>query len=244
MLQNIILFQIACFTIFFSAKTLYAQLHTDILTAKAPVVVELFTSQGCSSCPPADRVLEKLAEQETVIALSCHVTYWDYLQWKDRLGNELCDVRQHGYASIKGSNQIYTPQMIVNGLHEFVGSKGNELNNAITRANRNPIKNIAISYTADMPQVSFELPQIKNGDYRLWGFGYKKAVTQNIRGGENSGSSVTYTNPVTSFINLGSWDGESIKHMFDMPEEDIDGIAILAQKDGYGQIIAAGKLEF
>ncbi|MGH1404742.1 MAG: DUF1223 domain-containing protein [Alphaproteobacteria bacterium] len=244
MLQNIFLFQIACFTLFFSANTLYAQLHTKIPKAKAPVVVELFTSQGCSSCPPADRVLEKLAEQETVIALSCHVTYWDYLQWKDRLGNEMCDIRQHGYASLKGSNQIYTPQMIVNGLHEFVGSKSAELNTAIIKANRNPIQNIAISYTDDAQKASFELPEIKNGEYRLWGFGYKKAVQQSIRGGENSGRSVTYTNPVTSFINLGSWDGMAKKHVFEINGDEMDGIAILAQKNGYGQIIAAGKLEF
>ncbi len=237
-MQNNLLLIITALTLTYTTSNLYAQLYTEIPRANAPMVIELYTSQGCSSCPPADKILESLAEQENIIALSFHITYWDYLNWKDTLGDDLSDVRQHGYASLTESKRIYTPQMIVNGRDIFIGSDNNDLKTAINKANNTRLGRIDI--TAD----SFTLPKIETGSYRIWGFGYINEVSQKIRSGENDGRSVIYTRPVTEFLNLGKWDGRLVSYKLDDIPKDIDGIVIIAQENGYGPIVAAGKLAY
>ena len=91
---------------------------------KAPVVVELYTSQGCSSCPPADAVMAGLAQRPDVIALALHVDYWDYIGWKDTLASPQCTARQKGYAAARGDGQVYTPQAVIDGLTHVVGADG------------------------------------------------------------------------------------------------------------------------
>lgn len=230
-------------TITFFARSLYAKLDTDIVDVKAPVVVELFTSQSCSSCPPADKILATLAQQENVIALGCHVSYWNHLQWKDTLSNEFCDIRQHGYGAYTGNKKIYTPQMIVNGQEQFVGSRTDKLNTALKRTINAPLKTIQIEKNPDN-SITFTLPNANSDQYRLWAFGYKFKHDQNIKNGENRGLKTSYANPIASYTNLGSWDGRAAYQRFDLQKEDIDAIAILAQKGGYGPIVAAGKLHF
>ncbi len=207
----------------------------------APIVVELFTSQGCSSCPPADKIFSKLVKNENIIALGCHVSYWNSDDFKDVLSQDFCDMRQHGYIGMKGATRIYTPQMIINGGLGFIGSHQGEVDYDLKMARDNPIKLIFIEIN-DQNIISFSLPNIENGSYRLWAYGYKNHVKQNIGGGENSGRYIDYANPVMSYTNLGSWQGVSGNQVFDMPDTDIDGIAILAQEGGYGRIVAAGKL--
>lgn len=236
MIQNLFILILAAITLTYTTSKLHAQLYTEIPRAEAPMVIELYTSQGCSSCPPADKILEHLAEQDNIIALSFHITYWDYLNWKDTLGDELSDIRQHGYASLTESKRIYTPQMIVNGRDIFIGSDSSDLKAAIKKANNTKISLINIT------SESFTLPQIKTGSYRIWGFGYRNEVAEKIRSGENDGRSIIYTRPVTEFLNLGNWDGRTISYKLDSIPEDIDGLVILAQENGYGPIVAAGKL--
>ena len=101
--------------------------------ARADVVVELYTSQGCSSCPPADALLEQLAARDDVIALSLHVDYWDYLGWQDAFANPAFTKRQRGYAARAGSSMIYTPQMVIGGRDHIVGTKGMELSDLIAK---------------------------------------------------------------------------------------------------------------
>lgn len=241
MYNTLIIFGMLCIAVFISASALKAQ--SPIKVTKAPVVVELFTSQSCSSCPPADRILSELAKHDNVIALGCHVEYWNHLHWKDTLSHDFCDMRQHGYSAIDGSKRVYTPQMVVNGSEKFVGSQQSKLKNALNKAERAPIKNIEITQNADNT-ISFILPNADNANYRLWAFGYKTQEFQDIKRGENSGLSHTYANPVSTYTNLGAWHGQAAQHNFERPSNDIDGIAILAQRDGYGQIIAAGKYNF
>src|SRR5689334_15138012 len=101
---------------------------------KRPVIVELFTSQGCSSCPPADAYLKTLKEQPDVLALSYHVDYWDYLGWRDTLGGAEFSERQYDYAESRGDKNVYTPQMIINGGKDFVGSQRGLVSSAIAAA--------------------------------------------------------------------------------------------------------------
>ncbi len=223
----------------FTSHNAYAQKSND---HNAPIVVELFTSQGCSSCPPADKILGALSQNENIITLGCHVRYWDRPEWKDTLSHDYCDMRQHGYAGLKNSKRVYTPQMIVNGKDEFVGSHSSKVKAALKRAQDNPIQ--AITLKADASTIQFTLPAVQQASYRIWAYGYKNNVYQSIGNGENSGRKVTYTTPVNSYTNLGSWNGDATIHSFEKPAEDIDGIAILAQKNGYGEIVAAGKLQF
>lgn len=236
----IVIFGMLCAAILITTLAVKAQ---SPVRTNAPVVVELFTSQSCSSCPPADRLLSELSQHDNVIALGCHVQYWNHLHWKDSLSHDFCDVRQHGYSAIDGSKRVYTPQMVINGSDKFVGSHQNKLKTALSKAKQSPIKNIEIAYDKN-GLISFTLPNAENANYRLWAFGYQKQKFQNIESGENRGLSHTYANPISTYTNLGSWDGSMTQQNFMRPSEDIDAIAILAQRDGYGSIIAAGKYNF
>ena len=242
MKQNMLFILVLILAVGFFSHRLYARYETEIPQTNTPIVVELFTSQGCSSCPPADRIFTTLAEQDNLIALSFHVTYWNHLNWKDTLSQEYFDIRQHGYAGIKNTKRIFTPQMVVNGTNDFIGSHGDKITAALKNAAQKPIKPITIKI--QNTQIEFALPDASSAPYRLWAFGYKKKITQNIGRGENTGRTIDYANSVMSYTNLGAWDGTSAVHTFDKPDADIDGIAILAQTNGYGEIIAAGKLEF
>ncbi len=151
-------------------------------------------------------------------------------------------MRQHGYAGFKGTRRIYTPQMIVNGSDEFVGSNAASIISAIKRTENAPLKTIQIGASSGNI-IRISLPAITNGNYRLWAYGFKNSVHQTIKNGENGGKSIAYSNPVSSYNNLGGWDGNAATLEFPKPE-NIDSIAILAQEGGYGPIIAAGKLDF
>lgn len=219
----------------------FAQQNED---TQAPVVVELFTSQNCAACPPADAILEGLAGKSNIIALGCHVSYWDQNEWKDPLAQDFCDVRQHGYIGQSGEKRIYTPQMIVNGIEAFVGSHADELQAALENAEKTPPAFINITPNEN-DTVHFNLPILqKSGNYRLWAFGYKKSSSQKPDNGENAGRNISYANAAIAFVNLGKWSGETAEKTFSIPLKDIDGIIILAQEGGYGKIVAAGKSEF
>ncbi len=207
------------------------------------IVVELFTSQGCPSCPPADKILQELAQKEHIIALACHVSYWDKPQWKDTFAQEFCDIRQHGYISIDGKKRVYTPQMIINGKDKFIGSRADTVKSTIEKASKSPLKIIEIQAT-EPNMISIALPILPDDNYHLWAFGYKNTQKQNIASGENSGKTIYYANPVISYINLGSWRGAGMVYNFKKPKEPIDAIAILAQRLAYGEIVAAGKMVF
>lgn len=220
-----------------------ATLAVDTIAPSAPIVVELFTSQGCSSCPPADRILSTLAQMENVIALACHVRYWDRPQWKDPMSREYCDMRQHGYSGLRGDKKIYTPQMVVNGLDYFIGSRTEAIKSAFEKAEKKPIRPITVALN-DAKTIDITLSDMPNDNYHLWAFGYEAERQENIGGGENTGRAITYTHPVSSYTNLGKWSGMAKSLSFKKPEGPMDGIVILAQRDGYGEIVAAGQLQF
>ncbi len=173
-------------------------------------VVELFTSQGCSSCPLADTLLEQYAKRPDIIALSYSVDYWDYLGWKDTLANPRFTYRQKVYAEKRGDGNIYTPQVIVNGLMHAVGSNKDEIDRAVseTAAKIEPIR-VAVSAHSDGKTVAIETyPYIQPGKAiggTVWMAVVQPSVEVEIGKGENKGKRVTYTNVVRELTPVGVW---------------------------------------
>lgn len=175
-------------------------------------VIELFTSQGCSSCPAADRLFKSYAERDDVVALSYNVDYWDYLGWKDTLARPEFSERQRAYASQRGDGAVYTPQIVVNGLAHAIGSRSEQIKLALakTRASLagrhvtikvelpgNDLLIISVDATATPP----EKPAT------IWIASVRPEVTVKIRRGENRGKSVTYHNVVRELSAVGMWSG-------------------------------------
>ncbi|MEM6780590.1 MAG: DUF1223 domain-containing protein [Pseudomonadota bacterium] len=207
--------------------------------AEGPVVVELFTSQSCSSCPPADKVLAELESQDNIIALSCHVTYWNHLHWEDTLSQNFCSERQRDYALLKGLRGPYTPQVVVNGGGETVGSRKRAVQNLVKNAPA--IDNIAIK--PDVGVLDIALPDLQDGEYQLTLFTYGNEHTQAIPSGENRGRTVTYTNPVTARVRLGAWNGDTQILEFDTTGYQPEGGYVVIAQDARGIIHAAGRLK-
>lgn len=208
---------------------------------QGPVVVELFTSQSCSSCPPADALLGELVQDANVIGLSCHVTYWDHLNWRDTLSRKFCTDRQRAYAGFMGSRQVYTPQMVVNGEHGFVGSNRQDATRYMATRTVLPI---ALEKTATGLRVTLPPLPTGSGKQTLWLLRHHDAHTQNIRSGENRGKTITYTNSVEALEQVGVWQGDA--QTLDLPalkgEAANPGYTLIAQPMGFGPISAAGRL--
>jgi hypothetical protein len=215
-------------------------------TANAPVVLELFTSQSCSSCPPADKILGELTDtHDNVIALSCNVTYWNHLHWKDTLSKNFCTARQRGYVQALKSRGPYTPQIIINGKYEMVGSRERTIKRTINNETKNAtVKLITINLEGN--DLEIILPEVIGSDnYKLLLVPHGTRHTQSIPSGENKGRIVNYTNPVEAIISLGTWGGKSKSMSYDILKlNKAHGYVILAQKNGQtGNIVAAGKLK-
>ena len=163
-------------------------------------VVELFTSQGCSSCPPADVVLGKLAQRPGVLALGYHVDYWDSLGWKDTLGSRAHTNRQRAYAASRGDGQVYTPQAIVDGKGLTVGSNGRSVDAMMDQP-------LSVDVAIDGTTVAVGAGP---GSGALWRVDFTKSASVPIGRGENSGRTVTYVNAVRGMRLLGSWTGQPV----------------------------------
>jgi len=210
-------------------------------------VVELFTSQGCSSCPPADALLTGLSEQDDVIALAYHVDYWDYVGWKDTFANAAFSDRQRAYADSWGSSRIYTPQMVVNGQKGVVGSRRNEVMSALDGSSL-PL-GVDIAKADDMLSISIA-PDAALGNAVVWMVTYLDRADVAIDTGENAGKSMVYTQVVTNRQVLGMWESTTGAHIkLPIPEVLADsstGIAVIVQqeKDGMpGPILGAAAFE-
>lgn len=212
-------------------------------------VLELFTSQGCSSCPPADALLNKMATEKGVLALTMPVTYWDYLGWKDTLATENFSKRQRGYAESRGDHEIYTPQLIINGLAHVVGSREDAINAAIasTGAQLKPAR-VPVTLSSEGGDILIHAGAAPDAtEFRagtIWLALYIRAVNVDIRKGENLGRKITYTNVVRQLVPAGRWDGQAVSYRIPRPAaaEGIDGCAALLQADKDKAIIGAGLL--
>jgi hypothetical protein len=195
-------------------------------------VVELFTSQGCSSCPPADKLLGDLAKRPDVIALTLAVDYWDYLGWKDTLAKHGHSLRQKAYAKVRGDGKMFTPQVVLNGSAMAVGNDEDALDGALASA-AVPRVPVAIA-TADGKLA------VKVGTGTMAGAGHGEVwlcplasdVSVKIGRGENEGSTMTYHNVVRGWTRLGEWNGGEVRFETGLDEiraDSVDSVAILVQ---------------
>ena len=163
-----------------------------------PVVVELYTSQGCSSCPPADALLGRLAQRPDVLALSLPVTYWDMLGWKDTLASKANTARQKAYAGAMGRGGIYTPQIIVDGVNDVVGSRQGAVDKAIAGREAD-MRAVPVTLRLTPAEVHVRVgagPVKPAQSATIWLFAVRPEATVKITAGENSGRTVTYRNIV------------------------------------------------
>jgi hypothetical protein len=210
-----------------------------------PVVVELFTSQGCSSCPPADAMIGELAAREDVIALALHVDYWDYIGWADTFAQPAFTARQHGYAHASGTTLVYTPQMVVGGVDRIVGVRPMEVADAIRRHADLPPE-ITVAVRA-LPGGAFRITAEPRAgaapgplEVHLVRFSPHEQVS--IEGGENAGREADHYNVVRSWAVVATWDGDGPFETRVTPEADAPH-AVLFQRPGHGQIVAAARLD-
>jgi hypothetical protein len=212
-------------------------------------VVELFTSQGCSSCPPADALLTSLAERDDVVALAYHVDYWDYIGWEDTFAHEGFSDRQRGYAKGWGSSSIFTPQMVVNGSEGVVGSRRGEVHDAVASAQL-PLPISVRVHGNDMLKLSIPA-DASLGDATIWLVRYLDRAEVAIDGGENAGKTMVYTQVVTDRQMLGMWEadtGAEVKlPLAGLDAETGGGVAVLVQQERNGMpgpILGAASYSF
>jgi len=210
-------------------------------------VVELFTSQGCASCPPADALLTSLAEDEDVVALAYHVDYWDYVGWEDTFGETEFSDRQRAYAKSWGSSRIYTPQMVVNGANGVIGSRRNEVHDALDGVSL-PLS-VNVTKTDDMLKIAIP-PNTSLDDAVVWMVTYIDRADVRIETGDNAGKTMVYTQVVTNRQVLGMWEGATGANLkLPIPEVlagENTGIAVIVQqeKNGLpGPILGAAAFE-
>jgi hypothetical protein len=202
-----------------------------------PVVVELFQSQGCSSCPPANANVNALSERADVLARSFAITYWDNLGWKDTFAKDQFTDRQWRYAHAMHRDNVYTPQIVVNGRAEGVGAERNEIEALIHRADRSGGPAIAIRDGS--AEIGASQAPAQGAD--VWLVRYDPRVIEvSVRRGENAGKTLPHKNIVRELARLGGWSGEA-EH-FALPAGDPAlSTAILVQTSGAGPILAAAK---
>jgi len=205
------------------------------------VVVELFTSQGCSSCPPADKLLGQIAEKDNVIALSLHVDYWDYIGWKDEFADPAFTKRQKGYARAAQRRSIYTPQMVINGADALVGAKPMRLSDLVQKnATRLPQVELQAVRTGDTVEINAR-PLSVDGSMVVHLVRYDPKKEIRISRGENAGRNMSYTNVVESWSVVGDWDGKDVLALSSPIEGDLP-IVVIVQKADHGAIMAAVRL--
>lgn len=173
-------------------------------------VVELFTSQGCSSCPPADEELARLIEKGEVLALSYHVDYWNYLGWADTLSNPAATKRQYGYASTLKRKDVYTPQAVINGQEHANGADGAAVGAILTKLSATGA-GLTVDVEANLDAESLNISIGEGvGKAEIVAVYFDQATTVEIKRGENAGRNITYRHSVRKIETIGMWNGEAV----------------------------------
>ena len=204
-----------------------------------PVVVELFTSQGCSSCPPADDILGDLAGRDGVIALSLHVDYWDWIGWEDTFGSAAHSDRQRRYAAAVGSNMIYTPQFVIAGTDHVAGAQAMDVADAVM-AHKEAARDVLGVADGRLTLAGIDGPARLHVAYLM------PKATVAIGRGENAGRAVSYHNIVADLVDLGEWDGVSGTLDLPPPREGLARVAFAQAvgPDGFpGPIVGAARID-
>jgi hypothetical protein len=201
-------------------------------------VVELFTSQGCSSCPPADKIIGELSNDPSIIALSMPIDYWDYLGWKDTLADARFSARQRAYSKMRGDREVYTPQVVVNGSAHVIGSDLSGIETAIDKtAKSSSVMSVPVTMALSGKQINVSVaaskqPAVSHGE--VWICSISKSVPISIGRGENRGQEITYHNVVRNLLKVGDWNGSP--ESWTVPLENVvrDGVdgAVVYVQDG------------
>ncbi|ERI15048.1 hypothetical protein O206_04945 [Ochrobactrum sp. EGD-AQ16] len=199
---------------------------------KKTTVLELYTSQGCKSCPQADRNLARYADDPNVLALSFHVNYWDYMGWRDTLANQENTDRQNAYRNSFNARMIYTPQAVINGTAEVNGRDSEAIKTQIA-ANKLDVP-VSIKQLDD-GRLSIDIGAGKKPDapVHVVLFYFRDSVTIPITEGENAGESITYRNTVSDTDTIGMWDGKPLKIEIpasELKRKDVSGCAVVLQE--------------
>jgi hypothetical protein len=198
--------------------------------AGGKAVIELFTSQGCNSCPPADRLLGELSKEPNLIPLTLAVDYWDYLGWKDTLALHAHTKRQRSYAKVRGDMNVYTPQAIVNGVKYAVGSDARAISAAL-RNHPSSEPEIPLSVRREGENVSIEVGA-GQGTATVWMLSVASRIEVKIAKGENKGETIAYFNVVRAWRNLGAYSGAPIRTsvpVAELKQNGSDAVVVLVQ---------------
>ena len=214
---------------------------------KPLTVVELYTSQGCSSCPPADAYLGKLAERDDILALSLHVDYWDYIGWKDKFAFPANTVRQRAYARNLGMGYVYTPQMVVQGMAHTTGSNKDTVENLINDLRGAKRLDVEVTHAGDALNIKIPGGTFDNEDARILVAAFDSKHVTDVQRGENAGRDLAYYNVVRDMVDIGVWSGDALS--LKVTEQQIEmtgrnGCAVLVQSTKIGRILGAAKVMF
>ena len=198
-----------------------------------PVLVELFTSQGCSSCPPADAFLGELAARQDVVALSFHVDYWNYIGWKDPFATSWATQRQREYGRTLGQRYVYTPEIVVDGAAHAAGSDRDEVERLIAEAEARPGPVVEAERNADEIRIRIGAGK---GEGTVWLVRFDPEHVTRIERGENGGRTLRNFNVVRGMTKLGTWSGEPLDLR---AEPGPVGCAVIVQDEGSGKVAGA-----
>ncbi len=213
-------------------------------------LIELFTSQGCSSCPPADKVLKQYIERKNVIALSYSVDYWDYLGWKDTLASPEFTRRQRDYALTRGDRQVYTPQVVVNGMEHVVGSRPEAIDAAIRKTSKALAgKRVPMRLWSEGRTLFVFAGAAAKGAEKMSGTIWlaltRRKTRVAVRGGENASRTLDYHNVVRELVPVGMWEGKAVT--LKLPRHDwmkrgSDGCTVFLQLSRTGPVLGAAEM--
>lgn len=213
--------------------------------ADRPVLVELFTSQGCSSCPPADHFMQELTSTPGIVALTLNVDIWDYLGWKDSFAKHQFSLRQQAYAPTLPSRSVFTPQMVIGGKTDVVGSRRDEALARIKEVAADEGPAVAVGLTLDGDKAIVTLPEtreLSGATATIWVARVLSSREVNVGDGENRGKVIVYSNIVRDLSAAGVWRGEAVS--LDLPArldtgETYDRLAVFVQRGETGMILGA-----
>jgi hypothetical protein len=236
----------ALFGLFALVSTVGTEAMAASVPQHSPVVVELFTSQGCSSCPPAEAFLGELAKRKDVIALEYHVNYWDYIGWKDTFAKPAFGDRQRKYVDSLKVRYAYTPQMVIDGSTDVVGSHRQEIDTLIQRhlSEHTKAPAITMTRTGDTLKVAIGAWR-KSAPYDVVLVTFDKPHVTQVRRGENRGQTLKNSNVVRELTTLGVWSGKPTTYNVSLAGKPGNGgCAVLIQKEGQGPVLAAAEMHF
>jgi hypothetical protein len=207
----------------YAAVVICSSMPHSSVQAEPRAVIELFTSQGCSSCPPADQLLGELAADPSLVSVSVPVDYWDYLGWRDTLADPRNAARQKAYAHARGDGQVYTPQVVVNGALHALGSDKAAIELAIAASRKKGAMSLRPTLSLDEGRLKVTVPDLVDAPAgaEVWLLGVLKAATITIGRGENKGRTITYHNVVRRWIKLGEWNGKA--NSWSIPVQTLKG---------------------